>query len=188
MKTEFNTPCNDLDPRSGLYPRSRPSPEVTVRVLPRKYNQYKNETERLKINHGPFSLQGGLRAAGWQRGVRGHWRVQLWYRRLQPGRALFQHSGECGDVDECSSDIDDCSPDELCFNTVGSWSCCLPGYQLGDDGQTCTDIDECQSGPDSVCPQGQTCFNTPGSKVCCEDGLWPNCTDTSRSKEGVLDE
>ena len=27
MKTEFNTPCNDLDPRSGLYPRSRPSPD-----------------------------------------------------------------------------------------------------------------------------------------------------------------
>ena len=56
-----------------------------------------------------------------------------------------------------------------------------------DDWETCTDIDECQSG-NSVCPWGQTCFNTPGSKVCCEDGLWPNCTDTSRSKEGVLDE
>ena len=36
---------------------------VTVKVLPRKYNQYKSETERLKSNHESFSLQGGLRAA-----------------------------------------------------------------------------------------------------------------------------
>ena len=36
---------------------------VTVKVLPRKYNQYKSETERLKLNHESFSLQGGLRAA-----------------------------------------------------------------------------------------------------------------------------
>ena len=74
------------------------------------------------------------------------------------------------DIDECSSQIHDCSQGERCINTVGSWKCCLPGYQLGDDGETCTDIDECQSGPDSVCPQGQSCFNTLGSHVCCDAG------------------
>ena len=80
------------------------------------------------------------------------------------GYERLADSEECGDIDECSSNTHDCSEEETCFNTVGSWRCCPPGYQLGEDGETCTDIDECQD--PSVCPQGQSCFNTPGSKVC----------------------
>ena len=106
-------------------------------------------------------------------------------------KAGYEHLGEsedCGDIDECSSDIDDCSPEEICINTEGSWRCCLPGYQLAADNETCTDIDECQSGPDSVCSQGQDCFNTPGSHVCCDAGYTlaednQSCTDIDECED-----
>jgi len=101
---------------------------------------------------------------------------------LPPCKAGYNRvadSEECVDTDECSSDIDDCSPEETCFNTVGSWTCCSPGYQLAEDGQTCTDIDECQSGG-SDCLQAQSCFNTPGSFVCCDAGLLPSSADPSQ--------
>ena len=90
-------------------------------------------------------------------------------------KAGYEHpadSEECVDIDECSSDIHTCSPEEICTNTVGSWRCCLSGFRLAEDGETCSDVDECQpSSPyDPSCP-GQSCFNTPGSFVCCDDGF-----------------
>lgn len=41
------------------------------------------------------------------------------------------------DVDECSESTDDCSPDAVCINTVGSFTCiCNDGYT--GDGIVCT--------------------------------------------------
>ena len=86
------------------------------------------------------------------------------------GYMRLDDSEECGDIDECRSVIDDCSPEEICINTEGSWMCCLPGYQLAADNETCTDIDECQPGQGPGCQEDQSCFNTPGSHVCCDAG------------------
>ena len=34
------------------------------------------------------------------------------------------------DIDECSENLDSCSPDAQCMNTVGSFSCrCMTGYE-----------------------------------------------------------
>ena len=76
--------------------------------------------------------------------------LKIIFKNLPACKAGYERladSKECVDIDECSKDIDDCSPEELCFNTVGSWRCCLPGHQLGDDGDTCSDIDEFQQDP-----------------------------------------
>ena len=74
---------------------------------------------------------------------------------------------------------------------MGSWRCCLPGYQLGEDGETCLDIDECQPGEGPGCQETQSCFNTPGSFVCCEggfqlagDGL--TCTDIDECEDPAV--
>ena len=40
------------------------------------------------------------------------------------------------DVDECSSNNDDCA--QVCTNTPGSYTCgCNPGYELDGDGFSC---------------------------------------------------
>ncbi|MBT9561023.1 MAG: hypothetical protein IV100_33675 [Myxococcales bacterium] len=70
----------------------------------------------------------------------------------------------CDDVDECADGTDECGPNTVCVNTVGSYECdCAPGFVLVggvcisichsapfgtpcDDGDPCTGADTCQKG------------------------------------------
>ena len=48
----------------------------------------------------------------------------------------------CADIDECTEDLDDCSVNADCTNTIGSFVCtCLSGYT--GDGRTCTGKSYC---------------------------------------------
>ncbi|GBM98114.1 Hemicentin-1, partial [Araneus ventricosus] len=72
----------------------------------------------------------------------------------------------CLDVNECEEDIHFC--DQICINTIGSYSCeCNTGYYLS-SGTDCADVDECGS---SDPPCSHTCVNAPGSFNClCPEG------------------
>uniref|UniRef100_H3ANH7 EGF containing fibulin extracellular matrix protein 1 n=1 Tax=Latimeria chalumnae TaxID=7897 RepID=H3ANH7_LATCH len=71
------------------------------------------------------------------------------------------------DINECTTGNHNCGPDQICFNTRGSYSCeCPKGYQK--HGYQCIDIDECKLPP--FCHHG--CVNTPGSYYChCNPGF-----------------
>ncbi|XP_071795600.1 uncharacterized protein [Asterias amurensis] len=79
------------------------------------------------------------------------------------GFSLYIDGRRCIDVDECNLQSDDCSPDAVCNNTVGSYECiCNPGYTDDNgDGRVCSDINEC-NGVNS-CDSNSECFNTDGS-------------------------
>ncbi|XP_063411483.1 uncharacterized protein LOC134694404 [Mytilus trossulus] len=48
---------------------------------------------------------------------------------------------ECEDVDECTSESDDCEQD--CVNNVGSYNCgCFFGYELNNDRKTCKQVSD----------------------------------------------
>ena len=66
------------------------------------------------------------------------------------------------DIDECSEGISGC--DQLCSNTLGSYTCsCYSGYELDTDNHTCIDIEECID-DNGGCEH--TCVNTIGSYYC----------------------
>ncbi|XP_067671780.1 uncharacterized protein [Haliotis asinina] len=71
----------------------------------------------------------------------------------------------CTDIDECTEGISPCTPQEVCVNSEGSYTCqCRPGF----GGPNCTaDIDECGNGQ---CSNPSQCKNTMGSFICCEPG------------------
>ena len=73
----------------------------------------------------------------------------------------------CADIDECTDNTDDCSPNAACANTTGSYTCtCMTGYTgngMGANG--CTDVDECTDETDD-CLAAATCANTPGAYTC----------------------
>jgi hypothetical protein len=97
----------------------------------------------------------------------------------------------CNDLNECTSNTDNCSDNAYCYNNPGGFSCqCKPGY-LG-DGLTCTaktPDDPCTSGA-SKCGANATCTTTgattyecdcdPGytgnGQVCCAEGFVLNAT------------
>lgn len=92
--------------------------------------------------------------------------------------AGFQYNGlihVCDDVDECEESLHSCStPDEVCYNTVGSYVCeaqeagsgdeeCPPGYNFFL--VTCIDINECADNTHD-CPEDSVCINTEGNYTC----------------------
>jgi len=61
----------------------------------------------------------------------------------------------CVDIDECISDLDNCSTYATCRNTSGSFTCtCNAGYE--GDGVTCTAVDSCNNS----CDSWETCDNS----------------------------
>ncbi|XP_068203872.1 protein kinase C-binding protein NELL2-like isoform X2 [Palaemon carinicauda] len=120
---------------------------------------------------------------------------------------------DCADIDECVEGIDVCSPNAICKNSIGSYSCscnppfegdgkscsCPPGFAT--NGNSCEDIDECVEGID-VCSLIAICKNSIGSYSCscnppfegdgkscsCPPGFATNgnsCEDIDECVEGI---
>lgn len=103
----------------------------------------------------------------------------------QPARASGSKSTQ--DVDECAEQIDNCSIDAICQNTLKSYKCiCKSGYK--GDGKHCEDLDECASEYNGGCVHD--CINIPGNYRCtCYDGFrlahdGHNCLDVDECSEG----
>ncbi|KAI8778024.1 fibrillin-3, partial [Biomphalaria glabrata] len=80
-----------------------------------------------------------------------------------------QVSGQCKDIDECSSLLSN-KCDQVCQNYVGGYTCsCHTGYKFEPVNKTCSDIDECLLNVDGC---EQICENTNGGYHCsCLNGL-----------------
>ncbi|KAK6969982.1 fibrillin-3, partial [Biomphalaria glabrata] len=80
-----------------------------------------------------------------------------------------QVSGQCKDIDECSSLLSN-KCDQVCQNYVGGYTCsCHTGYKFEPVNKTCLDIDECLLNVDGC---EQVCENTNGGYHCsCLNGL-----------------
>uniref|UniRef100_A0A4W5N9X6 Signal peptide, CUB and EGF-like domain-containing protein 3 n=1 Tax=Hucho hucho TaxID=62062 RepID=A0A4W5N9X6_9TELE len=96
-------------------------------------------------------------------------------------------SPSLSDVDECAEQIDNCSTDAICQNTLKSYKCiCKSGYK--GDGKHCEDLDECASEYNGGCVHD--CINIPGNYRCtCYDGFrlahdGHNCLDVDECSEG----
>ena len=89
---------------------------------------------------------------------------------------------ECLNIDECASDIHNCSSFATCHDYEGSYVCsCNEGYR--GDGETCHDINECDEKTDA-CGRNSICVNYDGSFECpCEEGFVKNGTECQNEDE-----
>lgn len=84
----------------------------------------------------------------------------------------------CLDIDECGTNLHNCSTTEKCINTLGGFACrtrrrCSAGYAPDPASGECKDVDECVAGV-ANCMPGQICVNTEGAFECrveCQDGF-----------------
>ncbi|CBY38616.1 unnamed protein product [Oikopleura dioica] len=95
----------------------------------------------------------------------------------------------CVDADECANGSHTCASNEVCSNTIGSFSCsCASGWQ-GSAG-SCTDLDECSAGA-HTCSTTEVCTNTQGSYNCdtCVTGFVRDvngvCADEDECAQGT---
>nr|XP_020443075.1 cysteine-rich with EGF-like domain protein 1 [Monopterus albus] len=100
------------------------------------------------------------------------------------------HNHTCVDIDECGTEMSNCSPNSYCFNTEGSFECrdcapacvgcmgggparcrkCASGYRLTDS--KCLDVDECSDRVLACHGLDELCINTAGSYRCdCAEGF-----------------
>jgi len=102
---------------------------------------------------------------------------------------LLSPDKNCEDRNECLSEEADCSDDEYCLNTNGSFECkdchkacdacknesitsctaCKEGYRLNSEVGGCEDIDECEEQTDA-CVEPLVCHNKNGSFSCAKPG------------------
>ncbi|XP_052124125.1 fibulin-1-like [Frankliniella occidentalis] len=84
--------------------------------------------------------------------------------RCDPGYMYSFHNQKCVDEDECIRNP--CDSNQVCHNTVGSYSCeCKEGFARDPLTTACVDINECQLGINH-CAASQRCDNTIGSYQC----------------------
>lgn len=102
------------------------------------------------------------------------------------------YHNRCMDIDECDRGFAQCSADQYCANTEGSFECracdkacvgckgagrinckkCNTGYIR--DGTRCVDIDECSTQENICSGEKQLCENSEGGYFCiCEQGYVP---------------
>ncbi|XP_021177717.2 fibulin-1 [Fundulus heteroclitus] len=92
------------------------------------------------------------------------------------GFQLQRDGVTCEDINECQTGSHNCTAEQVCINTEGSFRCqlsCHPGFKLMDN-VVCKDIDECALGSHD-CGANYFCVNTAGSfhcepKAACRDG------------------
>ncbi|CAH7168922.1 Fbln2 [Phodopus roborovskii] len=114
-----------------------------------------------------------------------------------PGYAIMADGVSCEDQDECLMGTHDCSWQQFCVNTLGSFYCvnhtvlCAEGYILNAH-RKCVDINECVTDL-HTCTRDEHCVNTPGSFQCykaltCESGYAltdGECTDVDECVTGT---
>lgn len=105
--------------------------------------------------------------------------------RYYQEKAKGYHSYDHIDVDECTNGANDCSPNAICTNTPGGFTCvCNTGFD--GTGKLCYDIDECQT---QVCDVNADCENSVGSYQCtCKEGYEGSgvvCTPIAVATTGV---
>ena len=84
-------------------------------------------------------------------------------------------NGTCLDVDECSTDMNDCSVNAACENQIGAYNCTCNSVGFTGDGTSCSDVDECLS-ISAYCVENSNCKNTVGSFSCsCDAGFGSVC-------------
>ncbi|CAH1775918.1 unnamed protein product [Owenia fusiformis] len=104
---------------------------------------------------------------------------------------------DCVDVNECSEEAspgsNDCDPNSICDNTIGSYECnCKKGYKK-DPTDICEDIDECASKGTNPChAESTTCNNTIGTFSCeCLEGFERfddnKCVDINECETGAFE-
>ncbi|XP_049718472.1 fibulin-2 isoform X1 [Elephas maximus indicus] len=114
-----------------------------------------------------------------------------------PGYAIMADGVSCEDQDECLLGAHDCSRQQFCVNTLGSFYCvnhtvlCAEGFILNAH-RKCVDINECVTAL-HTCSRGEHCVNTLGSFHCykaltCESGYTltdGECTDVDECALGT---
>ncbi|XP_060069782.1 hemicentin-1-like [Ylistrum balloti] len=106
------------------------------------------------------------------------------------GYVLDRDGSNCQDINECANNNGDCSVDQECINTLGSFHCavyCKNGFRRSLNDQSCDDIDECHETPE-VC--GHECNNILGGYQCsCSRGFMlvenGRCTDINECIQGI---
>ncbi|XP_071622127.1 hemicentin-2 isoform X2 [Heliangelus exortis] len=84
--------------------------------------------------------------------------------KCPPGFVLGPQQLYCTDIDECTEGSHSCRYNQLCQNTLGTYSCvCPPGYHSLGAGWPCLDINECLQFPP---PCAFKCRNLRGSYEC----------------------
>ena len=83
---------------------------------------------------------------------------------------------DCIDIDECEENAHNCSRNQICVNTEGSFRCdqwdssgpllCPRGYRIDPESETCVDINECLTDLNNCNEASQRCVNTLGSFRC----------------------
>ena len=78
----------------------------------------------------------------------------------------FEGNGHsCKEIDECEIQVDNCSGNATCINTVGSFDCeCNIGF-FGNGIECVRDINECYE-DNGGCGENSLCYNTGGSFMC----------------------
>ena len=94
-------------------------------------------------------------------------------------------SGDCTDINECSSDATVCDNVSDCVNTPGSYECnCHVGYKKNSG--NCVDIDECAI-IENICEANEKCVNNAGGFSCtCNNGYYKTADGCSDFDEMML--